>query len=168
MMEMLDRYLGYEGWTTRHIITRSRELSREQLHQSFDIGHNTLHETLVHLIRVLEIWLEMMREQPKATRPPIADNAAAYLERFDAAMADFSHFARSMAAANRLDEKFPNTFDDPPTYVTFGGAILHTLTHTTVHRWESQHILQRLGLHDLIEGNVIDWEAGSTLENTKS
>src|SRR4051812_28901000 len=135
-MEMLDRYLGYEGWTTGHILTRCQELTREQLHQAFDIGHGSLHETIVHLISVLEIWLEMMREEPSAQRSPIADNAPAYLERFNAAMAGFSHFARSMVTANRLDDTFPNTFDEPPTYVTFGGTILHVLTHTTVHRWE--------------------------------
>jgi hypothetical protein len=41
---------------------------------------------------------------------------------------------------------------------TFGGTILHVLTHATILRWEMQHMLQRLGLGDLIEGDVHGWE----------
>ena len=36
--------------------------------------------------------------------------------------------------------------------------ILDVLTHTTVHRWEIQHMLQRLGLSDLLEGDALSWE----------
>jgi hypothetical protein len=32
------------------------------------------------------------------------------------------------------------------------------LTHTTVHRWEMQHMVQRLGVDDLIEGDALSWE----------
>src|SRR5262249_16162763 len=141
-MDILDRYLGYEGWTTRHIITRCQELTPAQLHQPFDIGQGTLHDTLTHIIRNLEAWLTLMPPEAETQRPPIADNPDAYLERFDAAMADFSHFAREMAAANRLDDTYLDTYDNPPKAKTFGGTILHVLTHTTVHRWEAQHILQ--------------------------
>jgi uncharacterized damage-inducible protein DinB len=157
-MDILDRYLGYEGWTTRHIITRSQELTREQLHQPFDIGQGSLHETLTHIIRNLEAWTALMRSEPETQRPPIADNTAAYFERFDAAMADFSNLARSMAAANRLDDTYLDTYDNPPVAKSYGGTILHVLTHTTVHRWEAQHILQRLGISDLIEGDALGWE----------
>ena len=61
--------------------------------------------------------------------------------------------------------KFPNALldetyemDNPPVFKTFGGTILHVLTHTTVHRWELQHILQRLGIADLIEGDALTWD----------
>ena len=48
--------------------------------------------------------------------------------------------------------------DTPPRAKTFGGTLLHVLTHTTVHRWEIQHMLQRLGLNDLIEGDALSWD----------
>src|SRR5262245_54828692 len=143
-MDFLDRYLGYEQWTTRHIISRCQELSNAQLHQSFDMGHGTVHETLGHMIRNIEGWTALMRGVPKADAPPIPDNAQAYLARFDPAMADFGDFAKGIVAANRLDDTFTDIYDEPPVKKPYGGAILHVLTHTTVHRWETQHMLQRL------------------------
>lgn len=157
-MDFLERYLGYEAWTLRHIISRCQELSREQLHQPFDIGLGTLHETLRHTIANLEVWTDLLRERPVRNLPPLPDNVESYLARFDAAIGDFSDFARTIAAEQRLDDCYIDVLDNPPTPKTFGGTLLHVLTHTTVHRWEAQHILQRLGIHDLIEGDALSWE----------
>lgn len=156
-MDILDRYLGYEGWTLRHMISRCQELSTEQLHQPFDIGHNTLHETLTHVIRNLEVWTDLLAERPVRTLPAIDAHAASYLQRHDAAIAEFSELARTLAAQNRLDDTYVDVLDNPPTTKSFGGTLLHLLTHTTVHRWEVQHMLQRLGL-DVIEGDALSWE----------
>lgn len=157
-MDILERYLGYEAWTLRHMIVRCQELSCEQLHTEFDIGHGSLHETIVHIIRNLEVWTDLMREQGVRSLPPIADDAAVYLARFDAAMADFSAYAREVATQGRLDTTYVDILDNPPQAKSFGGTLLHVLTHTTVHRWEVQHMLQRLGLSDVIEGDALSWE----------
>jgi len=157
-MDILERYLGYEAWTLRHMIGRTREVSRAQLHQQFDIGQGTLHSTLTHIIGNLETWTDLMRGDLR-DHPPIHDYTDAYLQRFDAAIADFSAFARSLAADGRLDETYMDILDKPPKAKSYGGTLLHVLTHTTVHRWEVQHILQRLGVKDLIEGDALSWEA---------
>jgi uncharacterized damage-inducible protein DinB len=157
-MDILERYLGYEAWTLRHMIVRCQEVTREQLHVTFDMGHGSLHETLTHIIGNLEVWTDLMREQGVRSRPPIEDEAATYLARFDAAMADFSACARTLAAQDRLDDTYLDVLDNPPKAKSFGGTLLHLLTHTTVHRWEVQHMLTRLGLPDVIEGDALSWE----------
>jgi uncharacterized damage-inducible protein DinB len=157
-MDILDRYLGYEAWTLRHIISRCAALSPEQLHHPFDMGHGTLHETLTHVIRNIEVWTDLLRERPVRDLPPIPANVEGYLQRFDAAMADFAGCARHLAAGNRLDATYVDVLDNPPKTKSFGGTILHLLTHTTVHRWEMQHMVQRLGVDDLIEGDALSWE----------
>jgi uncharacterized damage-inducible protein DinB len=162
-MDILDRYLGYESWTLRHFIERCRELSTDQLHQQFDIGNGTVHKTLAHVIGNLEVWTDLMREQPVRAVPPMMDNVDAYLQRFDAAMADFVACAQQLASEGRLDATYVDVLDHPPASKSFGGTILHLLTHTTVHRWEVQHMLQRLGMRDLLEGDALSWEA-HTLE----
>lgn len=156
-MDILDRYLGYEAWTLRHFIERCREVSSAQLHQQFDIGHGTIHDTVAHVIGNVETWTDLMRERPIRNLPS-AGTVDSYLQRFDDAMADFADCARGLAAAGRLDDMYMDVLDNPPTSKTFGGTLLHVLTHTTVHRWEIQHMLQRLGLHDLIEGDALSWE----------
>lgn len=171
-MDILERYLGYEAWTLRYMIVRSRELTRAQLHQEFDIGNGTLHATLSHIIRNIEVWRDLMRNGLQSggvhEYPPLHDNADNYLQRYEEAMADFSQLARELATAGRLDETYMDILDKPPTAKSYGGTILHLLTHTTVHRWEVQHILQRLGITDIIEGDALSWEAQNNAAMTSS
>ena len=157
-MDILDRYLGYEAWTFRYFIERCCELTPAQLHQPFDIGHGTVHDTINHIILNIEVWTDLMRERPMRDLPPVAAIPDSYRERFDAAMADFAVFARLLATEGRLDATYLDVLDTPPKPKTFGGTIVHVLTHTTVHRWEIQHMLQRLGLSNLIEGDVLGYE----------
>jgi uncharacterized damage-inducible protein DinB len=157
-MDILERYLGYEAWTLRHFISRCGELSSPQLRQPFDIGHGTVYDTLDHIIRNLESWTDLMREQPVRRLPPLEESSEGWLQRFDAAMADFTDCARMLAAEGRLDESYVDVLDTPPKSKSFGGTLLHVLTHTTVHRWEIQHMLQRSGLDDLLEGDTLSWD----------
>ena len=157
-MDILDRYLGYEAWTLRHFIARCAELSPKQLYQPFDVGPGSVQATLSHIIANLETWTDLLRERPVRQLGPFQDQVEDYLRRFDAAMADFTDCARTLAAAGRLDATYLDVLDTPPQPKTFGGTVLHVLTHTTVHRWELQHMLQRLGLRDLLEGDALSWE----------
>lgn len=157
-MDILDRYLDYEAWTLRHFIMRCRELTPSQLQQSFDIGHGTVHATVAHIIDNLEIWTDLMLERDIRRFPPLVATADSYLQRLDEAMADFAACACMLVAEGRLDETYVDVLATPPKSKTFGGTLLHVLTHTTVHRWEMQHMLQRLGLPDLLEGDALSWE----------
>jgi hypothetical protein len=38
-MDLLDRLLGHDAWTTRQLLLRCRELGATELHQRFDVGH---------------------------------------------------------------------------------------------------------------------------------
>src|SRR3954454_19641674 len=111
-MDLLERYLGYETWTLRHLITRCGELSREQLQQPFDIGNRTVHDTLAHIIGNLETWTDLLREHPVRQMPPFLDSVESYLQRFDAAMADFADCAQGVATDNRLDATYLDVLDN--------------------------------------------------------
>lgn len=158
-MDILDRLLRHDVWTTRQLLLRCRELTSEQFDQHFDVGHGSLRETFVHLIHNIEVWTDLMRRQP--VRPELegyAESVEGLIERLEAGAADFSAFARQMADEGRLDELWVDVLDDPPTQKTYGGAIAHVITHSMAHRTEVVHMLQRLHLHDLIEGDVLSWE----------
>ena len=73
-------------------------------------------------------------------------------------MSYFKEHAKSVASDNRLDDTYLDTRDNPPTPFRFGDTVLHALTHTTGHRWEIQHMLQRLGVQDMIDGDLLEWE----------
>jgi uncharacterized damage-inducible protein DinB len=41
---------------------------------------------------------------------------------------------------------------------SFGGTIAHVITHNMHHRGEIIHMLTRLGLVNVLEGDVLSWE----------
>ncbi len=44
-MDLLDRLLGHDHWTTERLLTLSQGLTDAQLDQAFDIGHRTVRAT---------------------------------------------------------------------------------------------------------------------------
>lgn len=160
-MDLLDRLLGHDAWTTRHLLMRCREIGDEGLTRSFDVGHGTVHGTLVHIVGVLETWTDLLHERP-IRRTPQASPAIAALgdlvARFDAVYAEFAALARRVRDAGRWDETFLDVRHNPPMAKSFGGAIGHVITHNMAHRAELLHMLERLGLLDLIEGDALSWE----------
>ncbi len=160
-MDLLDRLLGHDAWTTRQLLLRCRGLTDEQLDRRFDIGHETLRGTLVHILGNLEVWTDLLHERP--VRPDAATVASArsvdgLIAHLDAAAPDFAALARRITDEGRLDDLWTDVLDDPPRPKTFGGAIAHVLTHSMHHRGEVLHLLQRLGVPDLPEGDVLSWE----------
>ena len=161
-MDILDRLLGHDAWTTRQVLLLCQGLSDEQLDRDFDIGHRTLRATWVHLIGNIQVWTALMAERPVARTgkgSSWATSPTTLLAAWEEAMADFTQLARRLAAEGRLDDCYTDTLDNPPRRKTFGGTIAHLLTHDMHHRGEILHILQRLGVPNLPEGDVLGWEA---------
>jgi uncharacterized damage-inducible protein DinB len=158
-MDILDRLLGHDAWTGHLILLRCQELTDEQLDQPFDVGPGSVRATLRHTVRNVEVWTALMADGPIPdhgdANPP---SAAELLARHDAAMAAFRALAERITAKGRLDELWIDRLDDPPKEKTYGGAIAHVLTHNHFHRAELLHMLARLGLTDLPEGDVLSWE----------
>jgi hypothetical protein len=40
-MDLLDRLLGYDAWTTQQLLVRCQDLTDEQLDREFDMGYVT-------------------------------------------------------------------------------------------------------------------------------
>ncbi len=158
-MDLLDRLLGHDQRTTQQLLLRCGELTPDQLHQRFDIGHQTVWATLNHMLDNIRIWTDLMRERPVRLAPERSASSIPHLvEQFDALYADFATCARSIMTNDRLDATYIDELDEPPTAKTFGGTILHVVTHNMHHRGEVLHMLARLGLSHLPEGDMLSWE----------
>jgi uncharacterized damage-inducible protein DinB len=59
-MDLLDRLLGHDVWTTRQLLTICSELDDEDLDREFDIGHKSIRATLDHIVFNLEVWSSLM------------------------------------------------------------------------------------------------------------
>jgi uncharacterized damage-inducible protein DinB len=163
VVDLLDRLLGHDAWTTRQILDRCRELDDAQLHQQFDIGHETVYDTLVHMIGNVRTWTDLMNDVAIVQSNSEWEGLSVedFITRHEAAYADFAALARRIRDEGRLNERWVDKLDDPPSEKTYGGAIAHVITHNMHHRSELLHMLARLGVPDLPEGDLLGWEAAT-------
>jgi len=158
-MNILDRLLGHDTWTTRQLLLACQNLTNDDLDRVFEIDHGTLRHTFVHLIDNLETWTDLMagREPQERSGEAIPD----LLGRLGTISREFTQLARRIAAEGREDDCFWDTLDQPPVRKTFGGGIGHVLTHNMHHRAQIMFLMERLGLTDHVEGDLLTWESTS-------
>src|SRR5947209_12293376 len=123
-MDLLDRLLAHDAWTTRQLLLLSRDLTDAELDRPFDIGHETLRRTYIHIIGNMEVWTDLLAERPVRPRTPpetATDTIPALLTRLDAIAPQFAAVAHRVRDNGRYDACFTDILDDPPRQKTFGG-----------------------------------------------
>jgi uncharacterized damage-inducible protein DinB len=159
MMDLVDRLLGHDCWTTEQLLLRCRELKPGQWEEQFDLGHQTLPATFAHMIGNVRVWTDLMAERPVRDFPGAPGSTPERMvEQWRLAYADFAAFARAIADQDRWDASYVDVLDNPPRRKSFGGTIGHVITHNMHHRGEVIHMLTRLGLVDVLEGDLLGWE----------
>lgn len=158
-MDLLDRFLGHDAWTSRELLLRCRDLTDEQLDRKFPIGPGSLRETFDHIVYNTEVWTDLMKGLPIPKHPGAAATSIPRLiERLDAAAAECATVARAVQREGRLDELFADPEEDGIVMKTFGAGIAHVITHSMHHRAQVLNMMRHLGMMDLIEGDVLTWE----------
>jgi uncharacterized damage-inducible protein DinB len=159
-MDLLDRLLKHDAWTTRRLMELCLPLSDEQLDRDFAIGPGgTLRTLWHHVVGNAVGWTALMRgEEPEQPRLQPDAPIVTMIAHYDRASADLYDLARRIQDAGRLDDTFLDHLDDPPTHKPFGGAILHLATHGMHHRAQALYMMRKLGLPDVSEGDALGWE----------
>ena len=159
-MDLLDRLLEHDAWTTRQLLDRCRALSDDQLDRPFDIGHCTVRATLQHIIVNMEEWSALMAgATTRPTRPAReGESLSSLADRLTRAASDLAQVAHAVRGRDDWDDRWLDVLDDPPKEKTYGGAIAHVITHSMHHRAQLLYMLRQLGLTELPEGDVLSWE----------
>ena len=155
MMDLLDRLLGHDAWTTRQLLLIGLGLTDEQLDREFNIAHRSVRATLLHIVRNVEAWSQLMAGGPVCESP--GRSLAELIARFDRAAADLAAVARDVRRRAAWNERFMDTLDDPPAEKTLGGGIAHVVTHGMHHRAQCLNMLRQLGVHPLPPSSVAEW-----------
>ena len=156
-MNMLDRLLGHDLDTTRELLQLCLDLSDEQMDRVFDAGWGTLCKTFNHMISNIEVWTDLMMQRPIQSMAD-KESVAELLERLERSYAQFADFARQVEREGRLDELWTDVLDVPPADKSFGGAIGHVITHNMHHRAEVLHMMHRLDMQNIPEGDLMGWD----------
>lgn len=155
-MDLLDRLLDHDAWTTRQFLLLALPLSDAQLDRPFDIGFKTLRATFDHLIYNMEVWTDLLRDQPQ--RPRGRTSVPELLQRLDAIAPELAAFARHIQATSAWNATYIDTLDVPPVTRSYGTTIAHILTHSMHHRAQLLYMFRLLGLTNLPEGDPFSWE----------
>jgi uncharacterized damage-inducible protein DinB len=155
-MDILDRLLAHDTWTTRQLLLACQSLPADLLDKQFAIDHKSLRDTFAHMIGSMEIWTDLLYARPVqrqsgATIPEL-------LNRLSLVSRDFTFFARKIAREKRWDDCFVDTLDTPPKPKSYGGVIGHVLTHNMHHRAQVMFLMEQVGLTEHLEGDLLSWE----------
>ena len=160
-MDLLDRFLGHDAWTTHQLLICCEGLTDDQLDQDFDLGHRSVRATLLHVIRNVEVWSDLMAGRPvraNAAAGPEGRTIPGMMARLERAAIDLRRVAGSVAERAGWDERWVDHLDNPPQEKTYGGGVAHVITHSMHHRAQLLYMLRRLGVPKLPEGDVLSWE----------
>ena len=155
-MDLLDRLLGHDIWTTRQLLLQAQNFSPEQLDQQFEIDQRSVRQCFEHIIENIESWCDLMAARP--VRDLNDDSIEGLLQRLSAAGRDFALIAREIRREQRWDAVYTDVIDQPPTQKTYGGTIGHLITHSMHHRAQIMLMFERLGYHEHLEGDLLSWE----------
>ncbi len=149
--------MGHDQAATRELLELCLPLSDAELDREFDAGWRSLRATFEHMLFNIETWTDLMLARPvRNIKGP--NSIADLLARLEESYSEFAALARRVEAEGRLDHKWTDVLDDPPQQKSFGGAIAHVITHNMHHRAELQHMLHRLPLANVPEGDLMGWE----------
>jgi len=156
-MTILDRLLSHDAWTTRQLLLRCQSLSDEQMQREFDIDSRSLSGTLTHLIGAMEFHTDRLLGRTISQSYREDTSVDGMLLRLTAVAKDFAAFATNVERERREDEMMTN--ENNENLRTLGGVIAHVITHNMHHRAQAMYIMDKLGMSDIIEGDVLGWEA---------
>jgi uncharacterized damage-inducible protein DinB len=167
-----------DAWGTGLILDQCEKLSRDQLHQRFDIGLGSLHDTLAHVISTMRRWTDRLAGRtPRPVLLAIPDLPHLGGETRDIPVAEMRTLLADaekdlLAVAASLKDlskpvvvQWPGPDGKPQTYTFTSGAILaHVTTHGYHHRAQCLNMLRRLGAPvpgvapGTPEPSAVDWQ----------
>ena len=151
-MNILDRLLAHNTWTTHKLIEQSRGLTEAQLDKEFDVGLKTVHATIDHIIENIEWWTDLTKGLPQRTFENLGEDAmtlAGFTKRLESVAPRFAEVARKVQTEGRLDEVWQARADQSEPH-NYGNTIIHVITHSAHHRGQLMYMLKKLGVPDVI------------------
>lgn len=149
-MDLLDRLLGHDDWTTQRVLDCLAQMPPE--------AWPPLTATIRHMLGNVLCWTDLLAERAVRPLPAPTDSPAELLREWRVAHADFTEVARAVRDGGRWDATYLDVLDSPPVRKSRGGTIAHVLTHNMHHRAALLRELKRLGAADVPEGDVLSWE----------
>lgn len=147
----LAALLAHNAWANRRLLSHCEGLGEDELHQRFDIGPGSVHDTIAHVIGAMYRWVQRIRGErlpsPRfegATDAPrrfTLDELKDHHELAHDQIVCLHHALRDDGALTRV---FHPT-DASDVELTTMAALIHVATHGVHHRAQCLNMLRHLG-----------------------
>lgn len=164
-MDLSDRLIEHDHWHTERLLEQAAGLSDADLDlpvrpglvvHGFEGPEPDVRTMLERIVFTKEVWTAAMagRDVP----PRDARSIAALRARLAAVQPQFSALVRRIRDRHEWDDVFVDALCTPPVSFTFGSAIAHILTVSTIRRHTIVGVLRELGVRDVDARDPIEWE----------
>jgi len=154
----LDCLLHHNRWANAQLLDACAGLSEAQLHERFEIGPGSLHDTLVHILGALCVWVDVLNTRPVRPRAEGQTFTVPDLRaRLESVADELDAVARAHDPAGLVTRE-----RDGKSYTFTRATILtHVTTHGMHHRAQAINMLRRLGAAALPKSSVTEWSLAS-------
>lgn len=142
-------------WATHQILDSCSSLTDDQFHQKFEMGLESLHDTVTHIIGAMRGWGDLIggREQRPRLEADQSRSVDELRSLLDEIAADFANSATS----HPTDEIVSGSRGGREYSFTRGAVIVHVTTHGMHHRAQCLNMLRHLGVDPLPASSVMEW-----------
>lgn len=150
-----DILLAHNRWANRQMLDACAKLTNGQLHQPFEMGLGSLHDTLAHIAGAQRGWATMLAgAEPK---PRIEKGGPYTLDQLRSLFDEATQELEDALAAHPLDAIATTERDGKRYAFARGGVLTHVTTHSMHHRAQALNMLRHLGVDPLPHSSVADW-----------
>lgn len=151
----IDILLTQDRWAMRRLLEVCERLSVEQLHQRFEIGLGSLHDSVVHIVSANRASGDVLAGRPQraALEMEPRRTVAELRAMVDDAAADLMAHARS----GPMDQLLQRRRKDQAYTYTRATIVVHSATHGAHHRAQCLNMLRRMGVEPLPQSGVFEW-----------
>jgi uncharacterized damage-inducible protein DinB len=154
--DVLEILLAHDQWATVQILNACAKLTEAQFHQRFEIGSGSLHDTLTHILAVVQTWTQTLAGQElgarldKDGRRRSPTELLAILDEYSRELADQAH-------RQPLNEIVSRARAQKIYQYTRAVVLMHVATHGMHHRAQCLNMLRHLGVNPLPPSSVVEW-----------
>lgn len=151
----IEILIAHDAWANQQLLKACDGLTEAQLHQRFDIGPGSLHDTLTHIAGAIDRWCDVLEARPRG--PRLEDGGPYTLSRLRTLLAELGARLERAAAAAPLSDLATAERDGASYTFPRAGIIAHITTHGMHHRAQCLNMLRHLGVDPLPPSSVTHW-----------
>lgn len=137
------------------LLAALRDLTREQLDRSFEMGPGSIRATFEHNLGALRGWADVYANRPR--RAWLPDEGPFTIEQLETLTAELHDDWADIADKFQLGEVIERPRGDSTRRFTRAHILVHVTTHSMHHRAQMINMLRHAGVEKLPTGSVMTW-----------